>query len=256
MCIHVYHELSFALLSRYYFYVNKLDLIHWDIVVPLSHRFRANVTGRNSRKKRLPCSKHSWLPFSILWNYPPATPPQKREHQHGDRPYQTRKHYFSLHKQAFKDALCVCYGWEPNRLPSHCSCRGQFTMPSAVQWEASPQFVTIRSKIWQLNCFPRSAQMLRWNYLSNHWPQIYSHTGQPMWKSTSWDSMSRFKASGGAIGNAHIFMGGCSTRRRQPIAPKASQWATNAMRKKREGPTRRELSKWSTNLSHQFSCPP
>ncbi len=29
---------------------------------------------------------------------------------------------FILHKQAFRDALCIRYGWRPARLPSHCPC--------------------------------------------------------------------------------------------------------------------------------------
>ena len=33
-----------------------------------------------------------------------------------------KEHGFSLPKQAFRDALCVCYGWEPTRLPSQYSC--------------------------------------------------------------------------------------------------------------------------------------
>ena len=37
-----------------------------------------------------------------------------------------RAHGFSLHKQAFWDALCVRYGWEPQGLPSLCSCGAQF----------------------------------------------------------------------------------------------------------------------------------
>ena len=41
------------------------------------------------------------------------------------------EHGFSLHKQAFRDALCVRYGWEPTRLPSHCSCGAQFTTTHA-----------------------------------------------------------------------------------------------------------------------------
>ena len=31
-----------------------------------------------------------------------------------------RAHGFSLHKQAFRDALCIRYGWDPQGLPSHC----------------------------------------------------------------------------------------------------------------------------------------
>ena len=33
---------------------------------------------------------------------------------------------FALHKGAFRDALCLRYGWQPQRLPSHCAC-GQHT---------------------------------------------------------------------------------------------------------------------------------
>ena len=29
---------------------------------------------------------------------------------------------FCLYKQAFRDALCVRYGWQLERLPSHCAC--------------------------------------------------------------------------------------------------------------------------------------
>ena len=257
MGIHVYHELSFALLSRYYLYVNKLDLIHWDIVFPLSHRFRVNVTGRNSRKKRLPCSKHFWLPFSILWNYPPATHPKKgsismaidRTNQENMiSPYTSR--HSKMHSVSAMDgsqtdyqvtapvgASSPCLQLFNGRLPLNSS-------QSDPRCDSSTAFQGLH-KCRGGTTSPTTDHI-----------RIYSHIGQPMWKSTSWDSMSRFKASGGAIGNAHIFMRGCSTHRRQPIAPKASQWATDAMRKKREGPTRRELSKWSTNLWHQFSCPP
>ena len=31
-------------------------------------------------------------------------------------------HGFALHKSAFGDAICLCYGWQPPLLPSHCIC--------------------------------------------------------------------------------------------------------------------------------------
>ena len=32
------------------------------------------------------------------------------------------KYGFGLQKQAFRDALCLRFGWTPERLSSHCSC--------------------------------------------------------------------------------------------------------------------------------------
>ena len=31
-------------------------------------------------------------------------------------------HGFVLHKAAFRDALCLRYGWQPQSLPSQCTC--------------------------------------------------------------------------------------------------------------------------------------
>ena len=39
---------------------------------------------------------------------------------------------FSLHKGAFRDALCLRYGWRPSHLPSHCVCRKQFSVEHAM----------------------------------------------------------------------------------------------------------------------------
>ena len=39
---------------------------------------------------------------------------------------------FTLHKQAFWDALCIRYGWRPARLPSHCPCGVAFSVNHAM----------------------------------------------------------------------------------------------------------------------------
>ena len=36
------------------------------------------------------------------------------------------EHGFALHKGAFRDALCLRYGWRPSHLPSHCICGQNF----------------------------------------------------------------------------------------------------------------------------------
>ena len=39
---------------------------------------------------------------------------------------------FTLHKQAFQDALCIRYGWRPARLPSHCPYGVVFSVNHAL----------------------------------------------------------------------------------------------------------------------------
>ena len=41
------------------------------------------------------------------------------------------KYGFQLHKQAFRDALCLRYGWTPERLPLHCPCGKAFLVEHA-----------------------------------------------------------------------------------------------------------------------------
>ena len=42
------------------------------------------------------------------------------------------EHGFALHKGAFRDALCLRYGWRPPHLPSHCVCGSGFTIEHAL----------------------------------------------------------------------------------------------------------------------------
>ena len=41
-------------------------------------------------------------------------------------------HGFALHKGAFRDALCLRYGWSPHLLPSHCVCGQRLTVEHAL----------------------------------------------------------------------------------------------------------------------------
>ena len=41
------------------------------------------------------------------------------------------EHGFALHKGAFRDVLCLQYGWQPSHLPSHCICGHHFTVEHA-----------------------------------------------------------------------------------------------------------------------------
>ena len=42
------------------------------------------------------------------------------------------EHGFVLHKGAFRDALCLRYGWRPPHLPSNCVCGKQYTIEHAL----------------------------------------------------------------------------------------------------------------------------
>ena len=42
-----------------------------------------------------------------------------------------QEHGFALHKSAFRDAVTLQYGWDPNRLPSFCACGSNFSVNHA-----------------------------------------------------------------------------------------------------------------------------
>ena len=42
------------------------------------------------------------------------------------------EHGFGLHKRAFRDALCIRYGWQLSNLPSLCACGNNFTIEHAM----------------------------------------------------------------------------------------------------------------------------
>ena len=42
------------------------------------------------------------------------------------------EHGFTLHKQDFRDALCLRYGWRSSQLPSHCLCGEVFSVSHAL----------------------------------------------------------------------------------------------------------------------------
>ena len=42
------------------------------------------------------------------------------------------EHGFYLHKTAFRDAICLRFGWKPDRLPEKCVCGSSFTVEHAL----------------------------------------------------------------------------------------------------------------------------
>ena len=42
------------------------------------------------------------------------------------------EHGFYLHKTAFRDTICLRFGWKPDRLPEKCVCGSSFTVEHAL----------------------------------------------------------------------------------------------------------------------------
>ena len=78
---------------------------------------------------------------------------------------------FTLHKQAFRDALCIRYGWQPARLPSHCPCSCLFCEPCLELPQRCPPVYPAwpHLGISLLNFSPRFAQMWPLSQPSNLW---------------------------------------------------------------------------------------
>ena len=43
-----------------------------------------------------------------------------------------QEHGFTLHKGAFRDALCLLFDWQPHLLPSNCVCGNTFFVENAL----------------------------------------------------------------------------------------------------------------------------
>ena len=50
---------------------------------------------------------------------------------------------FTLHKSAFRDALCFRYRWMPSRTPINCDCGSQFSVKHAMSYP-NGRFPSIR----------------------------------------------------------------------------------------------------------------
>ena len=77
---------------------------------------------------------------------------------------------FVPHKGAFRDALCLRYGWQPHLLPSHCVCGRTMSVEIllAVHLEDFPQFDIMNCVILQLLFCQRLVITSVLNQLYNH----------------------------------------------------------------------------------------
>ena len=56
-----------------------------------------------------------------------------------------------LHKGVFRDAIALCYGWEPLGLPSHCACGESFNSCHALTCNKGVFTITRHNEIRDLN---------------------------------------------------------------------------------------------------------
>ena len=86
--------------------------------------------------------------------------------------------WFSLHKGAFRDALCLCYGWTPTTTMHPYACATKLSMSSmhwAVPMVAFHRSTTVRSEILQHISWVKTAIMSEQNQCYNQswtkdWP--------------------------------------------------------------------------------------
>ena len=54
---------------------------------------------------------------------------------------------FTLHKGAYRDVLCLRYGWQPPQLASHCVCGQAFTISHAFPTRGYPFNVVCKQQV-------------------------------------------------------------------------------------------------------------
>ena len=64
---------------------------------------------------------------------------------------QISRHGFALHKSAFRDALCLCYGWHPPHLPAECLCGKSFTVEHAMSCKRGGFPILRHNEIWDFS---------------------------------------------------------------------------------------------------------
>ena len=102
------------------------------------------------------------------------------------------EHGFTLHKDAFRDALCLCYGWLPSGLPAKCVCGHGFTVDHAMNCASGGlptlchnelrDFTTAAlSEVWQLSqCF--NPYLFTANVEDDAWMSVYKDFGETVIK--------------------------------------------------------------------------
>ena len=67
-----------------------------------------------------------------------------------------KAHSFVLHKQAFRDALALRYGWPPKKLPSRCDCGSSFTVEHTLSCMKGGYPSIRHNEIWDQQCMHRT----------------------------------------------------------------------------------------------------
>ena len=139
------------------------------------------------------------------------------ERPRGSLPYiPIEEHGFALHKGAFRDALCLRYGWRPPLLPSQCVCN---SMEHA------------------LSCRHGGFPTIRHNEIRD----ITAHLMSEL-LSQRWDRAGLKKGHASTSGFSIHFLFPC-------------QRATEGTKKKKEEPTTNVSERSSMDASHHSSSP-
>ena len=100
-----------------------------ELIVQHTPIYSAEVLGFQFAAKRLAITTHNQLDMhdSLLISLPPKLQRSimlacKKGSSSWLTALPLADQGFALHKSAFRDALCLRYGWQPQLLPSHCIC--------------------------------------------------------------------------------------------------------------------------------------
>ena len=165
------------------------------------------------------------------------------------------KYGFNLHKQAFRDALSLRYGWTPGRLSSHCPCGHPFNVSHA------------------LSCPKGAMQIMRHNGIRDIFAQLLTEVCpnvgvepalQPLsgerfhQRSTNTEDGARLDIRAQDFWDkskrSTFLMSGSSTPMRPPIACPPPKLATEDMSRRRDVHMRSESSRLRKGPSPRWSC--
>ena len=151
---------------------------------------------------------------------------------------------FTLHKSAFRDALCLRYGWQPSRVPLNCDCGSQFSVEHALSCpkggfpirhnEMRDLTANLLSEVCNDVCIEPHLQPITGEHLSGASANTQDGARLDIAANRLWGGRNER-----TFFDVRVFKGHTLSRTDTPIL----QHAITSMRRRRRGPTSKESLK-------------